>query len=157
MTLALSSCVGGRETGGGEAQEPATCGTEPPSRDSYLHHSSVCFSLFIFHVLSWHERDLFPSRRRGRLRSALGSRRRTTRRGGCGRAGVWGCGQQLFWIQSIKTGRAGREVFPRRTCRELSPVQLSRTCSFRRKADRRMPTPESSLLNDDIKPVLGFL
>lgn len=119
MTLPLE--LRGRK-GTGDAEAPELLPAAPsPSQDSYLLHSSVWVSVFIFHVLSWHERDLFPSLWRGRLWLALGSQR--------DEAGAEGRGQ-LFSIQSIKTARTTRNgAFPGRTGL-LSPVKFSKTCSF---------------------------
>ncbi len=59
MTLPLELC--GRERAAdSEATEPL-CAARSPRHASYLHHNSCLFSLFIFHAVSWHERELFPS------------------------------------------------------------------------------------------------
>lgn len=113
MTLPLKLRVR-KGTGDAEAPEPLLAAASP-SQGFYLPHSSVCFSLFIFHVLSWHERDLFPSRWKGRFRLALRSHGAQQ-----DEAGVEGRGQ-LFWIQSIKTARTNREsISPENVL--LSPV-----------------------------------
>lgn len=101
MTLPLE-LRGRKGAGGAEAPAPLPAAASP-SRDSYLLHSSVWFSVFIFHVLSRHERGLFPPPRRGRLRSALGSRR--------DEAGAGGRGQPRFKA-SKQPAQPEAEYFP---------------------------------------------
>lgn len=115
MTLPLE-LRGRKGTGDAEAPEPLPAAPSP-SQDSYLLHSSVWFSVFIFHVLSWHERGLFPSPWRGRLWLALGSQRDEAGAGGTGAA----------FLDSKHQNSNG--VFPGRTWL-LGPVKLSKTCSF---------------------------
>lgn len=111
MTLPLKLPVR-KGTSDAEAPEPLLAAASP-SQGFYLPHSSVCFSLFIFHVLSWHERDLFPSRWKGRFRLALRSHGAQQ-----DEAGVegWRGGGSFSGFKASKQLAQTEKVFPQRTC-----------------------------------------